>query len=45
MYTMSEKRRKIKKIASYQNIIVRNCPALGDDVCVSSQNHHLYFLT
>ena len=29
-HTMSEKRRKIKKIASYQNIIVRNCPALGD---------------
>ena len=29
-HTMSEKRRKIKKIASYQNIIVRNCPALGN---------------
>ena len=29
---MSEKRRKIKNIANYQNIhvIVRNCPALGD---------------
>ena len=29
---MSEKRRKIKNIANYQNIhvTVRNCPALGD---------------
>ena len=30
-HSMSEKLRKIKKIANYQNIIVRNCPALGDE--------------
>ena len=28
---MSEHRRKIKKIANCQNIIVRNCSALGDE--------------
>ena len=28
---MSKKRSKIKKIANYQNIIVRNCPALSDE--------------
>ena len=29
-HSMSEQRRKIKKIANYQNIIVRNCSALAD---------------
>ena len=35
---MSEKRHKIKKNANYQNIIVRNSPALGRHVFVPSQN-------
>ena len=37
-HTMSEKRRKINKIANYQNIIVRNSLAFDCHVFVSSQD-------
>ena len=39
---MSEKRHKTKKIAIYQNVIVRNSPALGRHNFVSSQNRWIY---
>ena len=39
---MSEKRHKTKKFANYQNVIVRNSPALGRHVFVSSQNRWIY---
>ena len=35
---MSEKRHKTKKFAIYQNVIVRNSPALGRHDFVSFQN-------
>ena len=35
---MSEKRHKINKFANYQNIIVRNSPALDRHVFVPSQD-------
>ena len=38
---MSEKRHKINKFENYQNIIVRNSPALDRHVFVSYQNRNL----
>ena len=35
---MSEKRHETKKFANYQNVIVRNSPALGRHIFVSTQN-------
>ena len=35
---MSEKRHETKKFANYQNVIVRNSPALGHHIFVSTQN-------
>ena len=37
-HTMFEKRHKINKFANYQNIIVRNSPALDRHVFIPSQN-------